>query len=78
MKYIYSQGAVKQVAEMEKPVLDPKFITNGWAIGEFVLADATYQRHLASLLTLPLSSIPSNWVEGRLRIVNGKTYWKKK
>lgn len=79
-KYIYSQGAVKQVAEMEKPKERVDGIVNVYYEYQMRYYEETIAGHLASLLTLPLSSIHSNWVEGQELVLDkdfkiGWQYW---
>lgn len=59
MKYIINseKKIVTQKATMEKPELDPKFLTNAWAIAQHTIADRDYQHHIRSL-----KSFPAEWV----------------
>lgn len=54
---------VVQIASMEKPELDAKFINNAFAIACHIKADAEYQLHIRSLPSYPLQSVPQGWVQ---------------
>lgn len=54
---------VVQIASMEKPELDAKFINNAFAIACHIKADAEYQLHIRSLPSYPLQSVPEGWVQ---------------
>lgn len=53
------QKVLKGPVKFQKPELEPKFITNAFAISQHVLADAEYQRHIASL---PIAFTNCEWL----------------